>query len=512
MKSETTEAAIDIERFIGRYSLGRDSNPLNPTGSLHFLRVKVPGGFITSEQFRGVAELASKYGRGRAEITNRQSIQLHWIRAEDALEIFSAMEKLGFTTDMCGQGFTGARYGDARNIVCCPASGIERDEILNGQPLMKELTEFFVGNPDFLDMPRKFKFSISGCGSDCVRAEINDLAFVAVRKGDTVGFTLLVGGSVGASLPGPRLARPTGVFVKPEDAFEVAVATIEIHRDYGNRESKAKARFKWLIESWGVEKFLRMLEDKVGKVLERYDGPIFLRCSDHEGVQPQSQEGYYYVNVPLVDGRLTAEEMLLLAELSEEYGNGELRLTPTQNIIVPNVQEKDDLLKQLKEANFQMDGSIVRWRSMGCSSDFCGKTMSPHSKEVLKEVIEHLERRFNPKLLDEVRFRIHVSGCPNNCCASTIADVGLRGRITREGEAKQCYDIFLGGGFGLNPSFGRLIARSVEASELKHKIASLIENYSKKRMPSESLREFCNRHSVEELREYLLGQDVEREG
>jgi len=494
----------DIERFLGRYSVGRDSNPLNVTGSLHFLRVKVPGGFVTSDQFHRISELAAKYGNGQAEITDRQDIQLHWVRAEDALDMFTVMDELGFTTDMCGQGFSGARYGDVRNIVCCPASGIDKGEILNGYPLAKKLTNFFVGNPHFLDLPRKFKISISGCGSDCIRAEINDLAFVAVKKGDELGFTLLVGGSAGVSLPGPRLARPTGIFVRPEDAFNIAVAAVEIHRDYGDRESKAMARFKWLIENLGLEKFLAMLEEKLGEAFEQYDGPVFLRCSDHEGVQPQIQEGYYYANIPLLGGRLTSHEMVLIAGLAEKYGNGELRLTPTQSIIIPNVEEKDALLECLEEMKFSFNNSKLRWNSIGCASDFCGKTQSPHAKEVLKEVVEHLETHFGNKILDEAGFRIHVSGCPNSCCPSMIAEIGLTGRQVREGdEIKQAYDILVGGGFGLEPSFGRLIEERVPAGELKYRIVFLLDNYLKKRNSSEGLREFCNRHTIEELKAYL---------
>jgi len=494
----------DIERFLGRYSIGRDSNPLDITGSLHFLRIKVPGGFITSEQFRRLAELAAEYGKGQAEITDRQDIQLHWIRAEDTLDLFSVMDKLGFTTDMCGQGFGGARYGDVRNIVCCPASGIEEHEILNGYPLVKELTRFFVGNPDYLDLPRKFKISVSGCGSDCTRAEVDDLAFVAVKKGDEAGFTLLVGGSAGSSLPGPRLARPTNIFVKPEDAFNIAIASVEIHRDYGERENKAKARFKWLVENWGVEKFLATLREKLGDVLEPYEGPVFMRDSDHEGVQPQNQDGRYYVNIPRLGGRLTSQEMISIADLAEEYGNGELRLTPRQNIIIPNVEEKDSLIKRLEEMKFSFSGSELRWTSLGCASDFCGKTQNPHAKEVLKDVIEHLERRFGTKALDEAAFRIHVSGCPHSCCASMIAEVGLTGKHVREGnEIKQTYDILLGGSFGQKPSIGRLITEKVPAAELKHKISSLLGVYLKERDSGESLREFCERHTTEQLRAYL---------
>ncbi|MEM2111518.1 MAG: nitrite/sulfite reductase [Candidatus Bathyarchaeia archaeon] len=497
-------STASIERFIGRYSIGRDSNPSDVTGSIHFLRVKIPGGFITSDQFRRVAEISAKYARSQAEITNRQDIQLHWIEAEDALDIFTVLDELGFTTDMCGQGFAGARYGDVRNIVCCPVSGIEKGEILDVRPSIRKLTNFFVGNTDFLDMPRKFKISISGCGADCTRAETNDLALAAVRKGDESGFTLLVGGSVGSSLPGPRLAQPTGIFVKPEDALDFVVASAEIHRDYGNRESKAKARFKWLIDDWGIEKFLAVLEEKLGKPLERYDGPIFLRDSDHEGVQPQSQEGYYYVNIPLLGGGLNSQDMVRIADLAEKYGSGELRLTPTQNIIVPNVVETKNLIKHLEKMNFILNNSRLRWTSMACSSDFCGKTQSPHSKELLNEIVMYLETKFDKRLLDEAKVRIHISGCPNNCCANNISDIGLGGKLLREGDqTKQAYDIFLGGRFGLEQRFGRLAEEKVPAQEIKNKLDALMSNYLKKRANGESLGEFCNRHTTEELKMYL---------
>ncbi|NIM45620.1 MAG: hypothetical protein GTO54_08360, partial [Nitrososphaeria archaeon] len=149
------------------------------------------------------------------------------------------------------------------------------------------------------------------------------------------GYALLVGGGAGMSLPGPRLARPAGVFVKTDDAFDVAVALAEIHRDYSNRESKSKARFKWLLEEWGLEKLLNVLEDKLDKSFECYNGPVFKGSTDHEGVGSQSQEQFHYVNIPILGGRLTVKEIRRIAELANNYGHGELRLTTTQNIIIP---------------------------------------------------------------------------------------------------------------------------------------------------------------------------------
>ncbi len=494
----------DILRFVGRYSLGRDSNPRNYKDSLHFLRFKVPGGFISSEQLRGVAELTQKFSINLAEITDREDIQLHWIKSDDALDIFKVMEELGFTTDMCGQGFGGARYGDARNIICCPASGIEKDEIIDGRSLMEKLTNYLIGNSDFLDMPKKFKFSISGCGSDCVRGITNDLAFVGVKQGDDIGYTLFIGGSAGSTQPGPRLAKPLGIFIKPEEAFDVGIATIKIHRDYSNRETKTKARFKWLVNEWGVEKIREMLERKLGKLFEPYNGQVFLKNSTHEGIQPQSQESKYYINIPILGGRISSEDMVYLADIAESYGSGELRLTPTQNILIPDIENKEEVVKKLGERNFFLNGPNLKWSSIACSSDFCGKTIEPHAKQVVRSLVNYLIKNYKHELLNESGIIIQANGCPNHCCASSLAEIGLSGAITKiDGQLVQTYAIVLGGGVGPQPSLGRIIERRIHSSEITKKISGLLNNYIENRKNSENFRDFCNRHSEEELKNLL---------
>lgn len=496
--------ADDILRFVGRYSIGRDSNPLDSMGSLHFLRIKIPGGFITSAQFRGLADIADKYSKGQGEITDRQDIQLHWISAEDSLEIFSKMENLGFATDMCGQGFAGPEYGDVRNIVCCPTSGIERGELIDPRPLLRRLSDYFIGNMDFHNMPRKFKISISGCQSDCTRAVINDLALVAVKREEEVGYTILAGGSVGPSLPGPRIAKPLHIFLRPQEAFDTVVAIVEIHRDYGNRESKAKARFKWIFETLGTEKFKSMLEERLGKKLEGYEDPVFKYEDNHTKIQAQRQDGLYYVNVPILGGRILSEDLRLFANLSDEYANGDLRLTPRQNLIIANINDREAVQARLEGAGFQLNRSSLSWDSVGCASDFCGKTVKPHCKEMLKASVEYLEKRFDIDWMDETRLRIHVSGCANNCCAKEIAGIGLSGLLVKEGgEMKQCYDIFLGGEFGTSISLARPIGGRFYAEEIPEKLESLIAKYRADRRASEKFNDFCNRHSIDELKTYM---------
>jgi sulfite reductase (ferredoxin) len=501
---ELTLDVEDLERFMGRFSLGRDSDPLPTTSSPHFLRIKIPGGFLTSHQLLRIAEMAKSYSRGQVEITNRQDIQLHWIEAEQAVTLFTIMDDLGFTTDMCGQGFSGARYGDPRNIVCCPVSGIDQNELVNGTPLLHKLSEFLIGNPAFQDMPRKFKFAISGCGCDCTRAVTNDLAFVAVRQDERVGFTVLAGGSVGSSLPGPRLAQPLGIFIPSEEAYDVAIASIKLHREYSSRESKAKARFKWLFHSWGRDKFVQALSDKLGNQFDSYTGPSFSRGGVHEGIQPQKQAGFSYLHLPILGGSLSSEDLTNLAHIAETYGNGELRLTPTQNIIIPYITQQMQCLNAITKLGFSVTGAPMYWNSMGCASNFCGKTMTPHAKELCAQLIHRLETRFSHELLEEAGLRIHVSGCYNNCCANVISEIGLAGRLIRTDSAmNQCYHILLGGSYGLTAHQGTVIQENVPVENVVPMLEQLVYHYSQKKTAHETLHKFCLRHSPLELQNFL---------
>ncbi len=305
-------------------------------------------------------------------------------------------------------------------------------------------------------------------------------------------------------MPGPRLAQPTSIFIRPEDAYDIAIATVEIHRDHGNRESKSKARFKWLINDWGIKRFRMALEEKIGKKLENYDGPIYLNDNDHSGIRPQSQEAYCYVNVPLIGGLMTIREMIILAELAKEHGNSELRLTPQQNVIIPNIIDEKMVIKKLERSGFNLGGSKLWWNSMGCASDFCGKTKEPHAKEIVNDIINHLETCFDSEFLNDAKFQIYASGCPNNCCAAEIAGIGLEGKLFKEGgEMKQYYSLLVGGGPGRHYS-ARQIDVKVSANELKYTVETLLERYRKGRRAKESLEEFCNRHHVDDLKSYLI--------
>lgn len=461
-----------IDRFAGRYALGYERGE----GSRHFLRIKVVGGELSLEQAKVVAELSENYGRGYLEVTTRHSIQLHWIRDEDAPEIFARMEEVGLNTDMCGQGYPQARYGDVRNIVTCPVSGVQRGEILDVQPIVRRAVEMFTGKPEYLDLPRKFKIAISACPLNCIRPEINDLGLIAVDSEYGLGFTAFIGGSIGISLPSPMLAKPMNVYVAPEKALEFMKAMVEVYRDHGNRESKAKARFKWMVQELGVEGVRRLVEEKIGEKLKPFPAEnLKLEWSDHIGCQPQKQEGFYFIVVPTPTGILDVKQFKKIIELVEMYGGSRIRVSPLQKLVLVDVPEDmlEKVRKELDMIGLGLDRPPVRWTTLGCPTNFCGKAIENVKSRVI-EIEEHLEKVFGEKL-ENLNIRIAISGCPNSCAHHRIAEIGLQATTIRDaGMSKPAYDVYLG---GKSSRISKLFLRRVPADRVKHVVEEIVGKY-----------------------------------
>ena len=482
-----------IEEFVYLYSLGRD----RAEGSQHFLRVKIPNGIVTTEQFRQIALLAEKYGKSYAEITDKQDIQLHWIKSEDAIDIFTQLKSIGFTTDRCGQGFPTARYGDIRNIVGCAAAGADPSELIDASPIVKQLHIFFTGNKDFLDLPKKFKISVSGCKLNCTSPEAQDLSFVAQRHPQgKIGFVALVGGTVGSS---PKLAQQLEVFIEPNEVLDVTKAIVELFRDFGSRESKAKARFRWQVDAWGVAKLRKEVENKLGKTLETFKLSILPRCQgEHIGVNAQKQKGYSYIGVPVISGILSSQKMLKIGEVVDTYGNGTLRLSAHQNIVITDVpNDKVNLvLKELEKIEFPVSGSCFRWTTIACAGNFCGKSPD-YPKKRAAETIAYLDERF--AAVNDLNVRLSFSGCPNGCARHLVADIGLQAtQATIEGKPVVCYNIYVADASQTENSLGKLVKREVKADQIKFAVGILVENYVDKRAKQESFRKFEARHRKEE--------------
>ena len=463
-----------ILKFANRYSLGSERGE----GSKHFLRIKIPNGMLSSQQFRGIADLSVEFGRKYAEITDRQDIQLHWIEAEDSPVIFSQLQELGFTTDKCGQGYPGVGHGDVRNIEGCPVAGVDKHELIDTSPMARELDEFFSGNKEFADLPRKFKISISGCHLNCPSPEAYDLSFVAVKKpSGKLGFVVFVGGTLGNS---PKLAQQLKVFVEPELVVDFTKAVVEIFRDNGRREEKAKSRFKWLVEEWGTDKLRRVIEKQLAKTLETYElERLNIKQAEHIGVNPQKQHGLFYVNTPILGGVLSADIMREIADIAEEHGTGDIRLTPYQNLVIINIPEQqiNAVKNKLKLLGFPIQGSALRWTTIACAGNFCGK--APESpKARAKEVIDYLEqsgKNFSPAL------RIGISGCPNGCSRHLLADIGTQAvHSVVDGKPAATYNLFIGGSLAPISALGKLEKQGINSQELKHKIKEYIEVYKNK--------------------------------
>jgi sulfite reductase beta subunit-like hemoprotein len=461
----------DVEKLVYLYSLGRD----RAEGSNNFLRVKIPNGIVTTAQFREIASIAEKYGKGYAEITDKQNIQIHWIQFEEAIDIFKKLKSIGFTTDRCGQGFPTARYGDVRNVVGCAAAGADVDELIDASPIALQLHKFFTGNKEFVDLPKKFKISVSSCSLNCTCPEAQDLAFVAHRHPtEKIGFVTLVGGTVGSS---PQIARQLGIFIKPDEVIEVAKAIVEIFRDFGSRESKGKARFRWLVDAWGVEKVRCEVEKKLGRKLQAYVVEQLPRCrGEHIGVKSQKKAGYSYIGVPVISGILSTQKMLKLADIVDQYGNGTLRLSAHQNIIFTNVpnEKVDSALEELAEADFPVKGSCFRWTTVACAGNFCGKSSDNPKKRAL-ETVAYLDELFGS--IKDLNVRLSFSGCPNGCSRHLVADIGLQAnRLIVDGKPELRYNIYVAESSQGENVLGKLVMHDVKADQLKSTVGILVEN------------------------------------
>lgn len=494
----------DLERFVDRYSLGYDRGE----GSQHFLRAKIPNGILTTQQFRGLGEMAEKYGRGYAEITDRQDVQLHWINGEEAENVFAQLEEIGFATDKCGQAYPGARYGDVRNVVGCPVAGVDIGEVFDASQIVREVTGFFTGNRAYLDLPRKFKMSISGCATNCTASEIQDLAFAAVRHPDgRVGFSLFAGGGVGA---GPRLADPLDVFVEPKDVLEVARGFVEVYKENGPREVKAKARFKWLVQSWGTEKLRLMVEQKIGKPLEDFKRQIFPISQEHVGVRPQKQDGCSYVTVPVIGGILSSRLMWRLSDIAERYGWPEVRLTAFQNLILVGI-ENDEIAKvldELRQIGFNVHDHPMMWTTIACAGNFCGKAPEDLKARTTK-IVEHLKTRFGTALQD-LDVTLAVSGCPNGCARHLVTDIGLQAvQVRKDGETIPSYNLYLGGRLGGGRSLAKLAKRGAETDEIESILEKIIATYIETKEEGQSFSDFCQTRSDYDLIS-IAGENFER--
>ena len=441
------------------------------------MRLRMPNGMSSAEQFRTIAHISEEFGKGFADITTRQQIQLRWFKIEHVPEIWRRLETVDLVSLQTGMD-------NIRNVVGCPVAGLTPNELFDASPVARAFSRQFVGNREFTNLPRKFNVTITGCKEACIHAEAQDIALTPATKeiggAEIKGFNVAVGGKMGSG--GFRIASPLNLFVTAEEATAVCSHIVLIFRDHGARELRTKARLAFLIENWGVEKFRGELERRVDRPLASAGKDQRTpKHTDHVGVFRQKQAGLNYVGLAVPVGRMTSEQMLQIAELAEIYGNGQIRLTVGQNIIIPNVPDSriGELTKEPLLQELRYDPSEVMRGLVSCTGmDYCHFALIETKGWALKTA-----RVLEAKLGKTQPLRMHWSGCPAGCGNHAVADIGLLGKnIKINGEVVEAVDVFAGGAAGCEANFPVKIMEDVPCEDLPDVIAGLAKHGAFKAM------------------------------
>jgi sulfite reductase beta subunit-like hemoprotein len=473
-------------RWFGIYQQRPKTDPY------FMLRLKIPGGRLNAAQLRAVAEVARDYGRGIADITTRQNFQFHWLTIENVPGVLQKFESVGITA-------RGACGDVARNITGSPLAGLEAGEVDDLQDVIEVLQREFLSGKELTNLPRKFKVSITGGTSDAAQPEINDVGIYGFRKsGGEPAFAMRVGGGLSSD---PMFAKPLPIALRREDLIPAVLAALRIFHDFGNRENRRRARMKFLVSEWGLEKFLAEIERRSGRSFERHAHvPVAQNERDHFwGVLPQKQSGLYAVGLAVLAGRLHAGQLFELADLSEKYADGHLRTTNRQNILLVNVPEKnlEPLKKTLLVKGFDLGSNGIYRSAVVCTGrEFCNLALV-EVKIFAKSLIEHLTRAFPGH---SETLTIHVTGCSNSCGQYQLADIGLLGAAkVADGVRHDAFHIAAGAAKGEKESWGRPIFPAVLAAEVPAFLEHMIRVYLKERTPGQTFSAFCGRFSPEEL-------------
>lgn len=442
------------------------------------LRLRLPNGILTSGQMRKLAEILRPYGQdGVADITTRQNLQLRGIPIEDMPQVLRQLKEVGLTSIQSGMD-------NVRNITGSPLAGIDPDELIDVRGLTRKVQDMVTnngeGNPSFSNLPRKFNIAICGCRDNSVHAEINDLAFVPAFKEGKLGFNVLVGGFFSAR----RCAEAIGldVWVDPRDVVPLCEAVLLVYRDHGLRANRQKARLRWLIDEWGLEKFRAAVEQQIGHPLPRAaeKDEVVWHKRDLLGVHAQKQLGLNFVGLHVPVGRLNVPEMRELARLAEVYGSGELRLTVEQNVLIPNVPDSrvGPLLQEPLLKKFSPNPGPLQRGLVSCTGNqFCNFALI-ETKNRAVALMEELEAELEiPQTV-----RIHWTGCPNSCGQPQVADIGLMGTTVRkDGKPVEAVDIYMGGEVGKDAKLGECVRQGIPCEDLKPVLVELlIEHFGAK--------------------------------
>ena len=500
---KTVPGEVERLKWVGLY-------PQRQGGDAFMLRIKVPGGRLDAAQARVIGEVADEFARGPApnpvfgdaylDITTRQAIQLHWVRIGTVPEIWARLEAVGMTTvQACGDS--------ARNVLCCPVSGLDADEVLDAHPVAQAVSDFFTGNREYANLPRKFKLSVTGCREDCAQAEINDIGLWPARRDDgTVGYNVLVGGGLS---DGPRMASDIDVLVGPDPdrVVELFRAIAQLFGELGNRENRGLARMRYLVQELGPERFRAELAARAGFGLEPAGEALTRRYrGDHLGVHAQRQAGLHYVGLNVTVGRMAGQSLVEAARLAGEYGDGGLRLATDQNLILTGVPagRVDALLAEpLLATHSPSPGAFERGVVACTGNEFC-RFAIVETKARAATWARELDRRLGPDEAGDGIVRMHFSGCPASCAQPQIADIGFRGETAhRDDQILEAVDVGLGGSLGTDAAFVDWVEGAKPVDEVPGALAALLTRYRAQRRDGEAFHQWARRLPNAELRAVL---------
>ncbi len=483
----------DIERlkWAGFYTQ-------RPKNGLFLIRVKHPSGLLTSEQAKKIAEISKKYGQDSVQITIRQCIQVHNIELKHLAEVYRQIQSVGLTSvEGCGDV--------PRNILGNPLAGIDRDELFDTRETIDQLVDELVENPDYSNLPRKYKISVSANPADCGFAGINDLAFVPAvyrKQGeDLKGFHIYAGGGLSRE---PRLAKKLPFFIVPDQAVDVAKALAIIFRDHGYRDSRTHCRIRVLVEDWGVEKVSQEIE-KITGPLRRGGRTVWKKWNRgvFHGIHKQKQEGLYYVGSLIPSGSMTADELYAFAELAEKYGDGQLRTTNSQNILVINIPE-ENLKAYRKEAllkKYPLRGDAFTGYCASCTGNHYCSFAPIDSKKWTADIVAALHEKFPDQ---KEPLRVNVTGCIHSCAHPQIADIGITGGKARvNGQSSDAFKLQIGGALGKNMRFASPLQGQIAGADLINAIIDLVSFYRDNKEENEVFYEFVERTEIEKFQELV---------
>ncbi|ALD64153.1 sulfite reductase [Arthrobacter sp. LS16] len=465
------------------------------------LRVRIDGGALTTQQLRVIGGISTDFARDTADFTDRQNIQLHWVDVVDVPEIWRRLESVGLhTTEACGDV--------PRVILGSPVAGIAAEEIIDPSPVIAEISRRYIGNPEFANLPRKFKTAISGHPSQDVVHEINDIALIGIEHPQLgPGYDLWVGGGLSSN---PRLGERLGAFVTQEQAPDVWEGVTSIFRDYGYRRLRNRARLKFLLADWGTQKFRQVLEEEyLGYALPDIGpGPQPATAGDHSGVHPQ-KDGKFFIGLTAEAGRSSGTTLTALADLLEAHGSTRLRTTPHQKVIALDIAEEQvkDFVGGARALGLEAYPGLLRRSAIACTGiEYC-KLAIVDTKNTTIDAVREIESRLadhNGKLPKALS--LHVNGCPNSCARVQTADLGFKGQlITNDaGEQVSGFQVHLGGtlaGFeNGEATLGRTVrGLKVAAHELPDYVERVVKNYSALAEDGESFAAWAHRAAEEDL-------------